>query len=333
MNMITANEVRECMNEAGSRREPVLFGVDFELSEGFFVLNPLGQQEILFEVGGVTNFSEREGMLGKVSGRRFSPNPVEYEVYQKKFAVVREGLARGDSFLLNLTMATKLEMDWTLEEIFHRARSPYRLLVPGRFVCFSPEIFVRIDEGMISSYPMKGTIDASLPNAERVILEDYKERSEHNTIVDLIRNDLNRVAEQVDVRRFRYIDRLQVSRGEILQVSSEVTGRLTGNYYSRLGEVIFGMLPAGSVSGAPKPSTLHIISCAEGGRRGFYTGVFGYFDGKRLDSAVMIRYIEECDGQYYFRSGGGITINSDCRAEYEEVLAKVYLPFGNGESK
>ncbi len=333
MNMITANEVRACMNEAGSRREPFLFGVDFELSEGFFVLNPLGQQEILFEVGGVTNFSEREGMLGKVSGRRFSPNPVEYEVYQKKFAVVREGLARGDSFLLNLTMATKLEMDWTLEEIFHRARSPYRLLVPGRFVCFSPEIFVRIDEGMISSYPMKGTIDASLPNAERVILEDYKERSEHNTIVDLIRNDLNRVAEQVDVRRFRYIDRLQVSRGEILQVSSEVTGRLTGNYYSRLGEVIFGMLPAGSVSGAPKPSTLHIISCAEGGRRGFYTGVFGYFDGKRLDSAVMIRYIEECDGQYYFRSGGGITINSDCRAEYEEVLAKVYLPFGNGESK
>ncbi|HJA16287.1 MAG TPA: aminodeoxychorismate synthase component I [Candidatus Butyricimonas faecavium] len=331
--MITANEVRACMNEAGSRREPFLFGVDFELSEGFFVLNPLGQQEILFEVGGVTNFSEREGMLGKVSGRRFSPNPVEYEVYQKKFAVVREGLARGDSFLLNLTMATKLEMDWTLEEIFHRARSPYRLLVPGRFVCFSPEIFVRIDEGMISSYPMKGTIDASLPNAERVILEDYKERSEHNTIVDLIRNDLNRVAEQVDVRRFRYIDRLQVSRGEILQVSSEVTGRLTGNYYSRLGEVIFGMLPAGSVSGAPKPSTLHIISCAEGGRRGFYTGVFGYFDGKRLDSAVMIRYIEECDGQYYFRSGGGITINSDCRAEYEEVLAKVYLPFGNGESK
>ena len=333
MNMITANEVRACMNEAGSRREPFLFGVDFELSEGFFVLNPLGQQEILFEVGGVTNFSEREGMLGKVSGRRFSPNPVEYEVYQKKFAVVREGLARGDSFLLNLTMATKLEMDWTLEEIFHRARSPYRLLVPGRFVCFSPEIFVRIDEGMISSYPMKGTIDASLPNAERVILEDYKERSEHNTIVDLIRNDLNRVAEQVDVRRFRYIDRLRVSRGEILQVSSEVTGRLTGNYYSRLGEVIFGMLPAGSVSGAPKPSTLHIISCAEGGRRGFYTGVFGYFDGKRLDSAVMIRYIEECDGQYYFRSGGGITINSDCRAEYEEVLAKVYLPFGNGESK
>ena len=180
---------------------------------------------------------------------------------------------------------------------------------------------------------MKGTIDASVPDAERVILEDYKERSEHNTIVDLIRNDLNRVAERVDVKRFRYIDRLRVSRGEILQVSSEVTGRLTGDYYSRLGEIVFGMLPAGSISGAPKPSTLRIITQAERERRGFYTGVFGYFDGKKLDSAVMIRYIEVRDGWYYFRSGGGITINSDCRTEYEEVLAKVYLPFGNERSK
>ena len=315
------------MNEAGARREPFLFGVDFELSEGFFVSDPLGQQEILFEAGGVTNSPVREGMPGEVSERVFSPNPVAYEAYREKFAVVREGLARGDSFLLNLTVATRLETDWTLEEIFHRARSPYRLLVPGRFVCFSPEIFVRVDEGVISSYPMKGTIDASVPDAGRVILEDYKERSEHNTIVDLIRNDLNRVAERVDVRRFRYIDRLRVSRGEILQVSSEVTGRLTGDYYSRLGEVVFGMLPAGSISGAPKPSTLRIIARAEGERRGFYTGVFGYFDGKRLDSAVMIRYIEVRDGRYYFRSGGGITINSECRAEYEEVLAKVYLPF------
>ena len=110
-------------------------------------------------------------------------------------------------------------------------------------------------------------------------------------------------------------------------MSSEVVGRLAGDYKSRLGDIVFGMLPAGSISGAPKPSTLDIISRAEREPRGFYTGVFGYFDGERLDSAVMIRYIERRDGRYYFRSGGGITINSDCRSEYEEVLAKVYLPF------
>lgn len=317
------------MNEAGARREPFLFGVDFELSEGFFIADPLNQREIFFEVGGVTNVP-RQGCTGEgLSGKTFCPLPVDYEVYQEKFDTVRQGLARGDSFLLNLTVATELETSWTLEEIFHRARSPYRLLVPGRFVCFSPEIFVRVGNGEISSFPMKGTIDASVPDAERVILEDYKERSEHNTIVDLIRNDLNRVSERVDVRRFRYIDRLRVSRGEILQVSSEVVGQLTGDYKSRLGDIVFGMLPAGSISGAPKPSTLDIISRAEREPRGFYTGVFGYFDGERLDSAVMIRYIEKRDGRYYFRSGGGITINSDCRSEYEEVLAKVYLPFKN----
>ena len=92
------------MNEAGARREPFLFGVDFALSEGFFVSDPLGQQEILFEAGGVTNSPVGEGMPGEVSEKVFSPNPVAFEVYREKFAVVREGLARGDFFLLNLTV-------------------------------------------------------------------------------------------------------------------------------------------------------------------------------------------------------------------------------------
>ncbi|MFR4036384.1 MAG: hypothetical protein ACLTZT_00470 [Butyricimonas faecalis] len=91
MNMITANEVRACMNEAGSRRQPFLFGVDFELSEGFFVSDPLGQQEILFEAGGVTTSRKKERR--EWCRKRCFPHPVAYEVYREKFAVVREGLA------------------------------------------------------------------------------------------------------------------------------------------------------------------------------------------------------------------------------------------------
>lgn len=94
-----------------------------------------------------------------------------------------------------------------------------------------------------------------------------------------------------------------------------------------MGDILFDMLPAGSVSGAPKSSTLRIIREAEGEPRGYYTGVFGYFDGQTLDSAVLIRFIEEEQGRMYFRSGGGITAYSDCRSEYEEVIEKVYLPF------
>ena len=93
-------------------------------------------------------------------------------------------------------------------------------MLPGRLVCFSPECFVRITDGVIRSYPMKGTIDAALPDAEARLLEDYKERCEHYTIVDLIRNDLNRIADRVRVERFRYVEKIATLRGEILQTSS-----------------------------------------------------------------------------------------------------------------
>ena len=121
------------------------------------------------------------------------------------------------------------------------------------------------------------------------------------------------VAKKVWIERFSYIDNITTDRGAILQVSSEIKGELPENYSSYLGDIILKLLPAGSISGAPKKSTLNIISEAEGEKRGFYTGIFGFFDGKTLDSAVTIRYIEkDSDGQFYYRSGGGITVISDC---------------------
>ena len=192
---------------------------------------------------------------------------------------------------------------------------------------FSPECFVKIKDNKISTYPMKGTIDASIPNAEQVIINDYKETCEHNTIVDLMRNDLNIIASNVRVERFRYIDKLQTSRGEILQVSSEIVGDLDKVFNENLGNIISKLLPAGSISGAPKTSTINLIQSSEKEKRGFYTGIFGFFDGKDLDSAVIIRYIEKENDNYYFRSGGGITINSNPEEEYKEAINKIYLPF------
>lgn len=322
--MISADEVRKRINERAAKGQPFLFGVDFELKEGFFVENPLEQQDILFSVGATTNCPKGCVSVKKYDFRR---HPISYKEYNDKFEVVRKGLMCGDSFLLNLTVTTEVFTSLSLRDIFMRSSSLYRLCIPERLVCFSPECFVRIEKGQISSFPMKGTISASIPDAEQIILNDYKEKAEHYTIVDLIRNDLNRVAVSVAVNRFRYIDRLETSNGTILQVSSEVFGELPDDYRVRLGDIIFDLLPAGSISGAPKVSTVNIISEAEKGARGFYTGVFGYFDGERLDSAVMIRYIEQKEGRLFFRSGGGITINSSCEDEYNEVLEKVYLPF------
>jgi para-aminobenzoate synthetase component I len=137
---------------------------------------------------------------------------------------------------------------------------------------------------------------------------DPKEIAEHNTIVDLMRNDIGMVAEDVQVERFRYIDRIKTHNGDILQVSSEITGRLPKDNLSHLGDIVFRMLPAGSVSGAPKQSTVNLIHKAEPETRGYYTGVFGFFDGSELDTAVLIRFIVQDKNKLFFHSGGGITI-------------------------
>lgn len=150
---------------------------------------------------------------------------------------------------------------------------------------------------------MKGTIDATLPSATRLLMEDEKEAAEHATIVDLIRNDLSIVADNVSVTRYRYVDTLYTNHGPILQTSSEISGVLPKNYVDHAGEILFRLLPAGSITGAPKHKTMEIIEQAEEYERGFYTGITGYFDGRKLDSAVMIRFIEEQNGQIFLKVG------------------------------
>ena len=199
--------------------------------------------------------------------------------------------------------------------------------MPNKFVCFSPECFVKIYDGKISTYPMKGTIEADIKDAEQIILNDDKEKAEHNTIVDLLRNDLSRVANNVVVKKFRYIEKIKSNRGNLLQLSSEIEGDLGCEYLDEIGTIIFKLLPAGSVSGAPKNATLDIIRNAEQQTRGYYTGVAGYFDGTSFNSFVLIRFIEQNNGRLYFRSGGGITAMSSSEKEYREMLQKVYLPF------
>jgi len=261
------------------------------------------------------------------AGFRFELSPVSYDRYARAFSVVREHILHGNSFLLNLTFPTQLHTDLTLEQVFRRSTAPYKLLFKNRFVLFSPETFIRIRDGFIFSYPMKGTIDAAIPQAEKTIMNNEKELWEHNTIVDLIRNDLSMVARDVEVTKYRYIDRLQTNKNELLQVSSEIRGRLEKGWQGRLGEILLQLLPAGSISGAPKKKTLEIIAQAEGEKRGYFTGIFGIFDGATLDSGVMIRYIERTGGGLQFRSGGGITGHSEAQKEYNEMIDKVYVPF------
>lgn len=323
MTTTDTNEIRHKMNIYGREGKPFFFAINFEQTEGLFIDNPLLQNDVLFQFCGKGNAPEKE-TIKKVSS--FDYIPIPYSEYKEKFDIVHKGLKEGYSYLTNLTIKTPVSFDLTLEDIFFQSNASYKVLYPNKFVCFSPERFVKIVGKTISTNPMKGTIDANIPDAEQIILSDYKETAEHNTIVDLLRNDLSIIADNVRVNRFRYIDRIRTNKNDILQVSSEITGMLCEENHLNYGDIIFGMLPAGSISGAPKDATRKIIQEAEKEPRGYYTGVCGYYDGNDLDSAVIIRYIENDDNQYYFRSGGGITAYSNCEEEYKEVLEKIYLP-------
>lgn len=311
------------MNDFGAKRIPFLFIIDYEMNNPIIIaLSELAKDDILFDVKGHRNFSTT---LQEKEVLHFAKKPVERSVYQLAFNQVMKEIHRGNTFLLNLTFPTEITTNWSLRQIFESSTAPYRLMYKDQFVLFSPECFVRISQGTISSFPMKGTIDASIEDASRLLLSDEKEKAEHATIVDLIRNDLSMVADHVSVERYRYLEEIVTHEKTLLQVSSCIKGELPTDYLSNLGTIVTSLLPAGSISGAPKASTTKIIRETEDYKRGYYTGVFGIFDGKELDSAVMIRFIENINGRLIYKSGGGITMNSDSEKEYRELIDKVYV--------
>jgi para-aminobenzoate synthetase component 1 len=322
--MTNKSSIKEQMNLWAGAGVPFLFIIDFELNKPLiFKLKDIDPEKLLFSIYGVSNCPAYVKTPGEL---QLVKHPEKYEDYLEKFNKVMEEISFGNSYLLNLTCATPIDLNLSLKEIFLMSNAKYRIWYEEQFVCFSPEIFVTIKDGIIKSFPMKGTIDAAIPGAEKIILSDFKETAEHYTIVDLIRNDLNTVSERVRVERFRYIDTIVTSEKKLLQVSSEICGDLEKNYLSHIGDIIYALLPAGSVSGAPKRRTTEIISATETENRGYYTGVFGIFDGRDIDSCVLIRYIEKSEKSYIYRSGGGITSFSTPLAEYNEMIDKIYVP-------
>ncbi len=318
------------MNEFGKTKTPFVIVADYAL-QCPLVLTPheAAESGIFYHVGPRTNVTDAVNQpTGGPKTFRFNRFPIPFSDYEPRFRRVQEHLRRGNSFLVNLTQPTPIETDLSLADIFSRSRARYKLLVQSEFVVFSPETFVKIEHDSIRSHPMKGTIPASAPNARQRILTDPKEAAEHATIVDLIRNDISQVASRVWVERYRYVETVPTHAGDLLQVSSEIRGTLPPNWADSIGTLLFRLLPAGSITGAPKPQTVAIIDEVEGYERGYYTGVAGFFDGTNFDCGVLIRFIEQTPNGLIFKSGGGITVYADAESEYQELIDKVYLPFG-----
>jgi len=308
----------ERLSSLASSKTPFLFYTNFDATQTHvYTLDELKDADIEFFMDSQTH---------RPHTHTLKSYPQEFTAYKKGFDAIIEKIKSGETYLLNYTCKTPIQTPLSLKEIFDTANAAFKLRVQDKFVCFSPERFVRIKDDHIYTYPMKGTIDASIDNAEAKILANAKEMAEHIMVVDLLRNDLSMVSEQVKVNRFRYIDKIKAGEKELLQVSSEIQGRLEPKWQNRLGKIIQTLLPAGSISGTPKKRTLEIIKEVEAYERSYFSGVFGYFDGESFDSAVMIRFIEKSPKELVYKSGGGITLDSDAHAEYQEMIDKIYIP-------
>ncbi|MDE7378919.1 MAG: aminodeoxychorismate synthase component I [Paraprevotella sp.] len=313
------------INRLAATGQPFIFIIDYEQKQTYVEKTDNVDDNLCrYDFNGKANTAKQNGHTNEEF--TWQPEVPPLNEYLAAFNIVNKHIQTGNSYLTNLTWQVPVTTDLNMKTIFHRAQARYKLWLKDRFVCFSPEPFVHIRNGRIHSFPMKGTIDASLPDAEGQLIRNEKEAAEHATIVDLIRNDLSMVAEQVQVKRYRYCERLETNKGAILQTSSEICGTLPQDHIKRIGDILFRLLPAGSVTGAPKPRTCTIITEAERYQRGFYTGVMGWCDGQTLESAVMIRFIEQENGRLYYKAGGGITSRSHAEEEYHELIQKIYVP-------
>ena len=314
----------DLMDELSLNKVPFFFMVDFLLEKVVvFQENEIEEESLLIDFQNFKNMKTTEAENAEIELKILSESA---EIYRKGFDFVQENLRQGNSYLTNYTVKSEIAINLTLKEIFYHSKAKYKVWYNDEFVFFSPETFVEIIDDQIYTYPMKGTIEASIENAVEILKNDVKEKAEHFTVVDLLRNDLSMVADEVQVDEFQRIDFIKTQQKDLYAMSSKISGKLKPEFQNKIGTVMKTLLPAGSILGAPKPKTLEIIAEAENYDRGFYTGVCGWFDGENLDSCVMIRFIEKENGKLFFKSGGGITHLSKFADEYKEMKNKIYVP-------
>jgi len=323
MSWVTKENGFNTINTLGKSRTPFLFIISYDQNKIFAKPLDTLDDDIFYKLEDWRNYPVKK----REKAFTFSKSPVAFPIYKKALNEILEQIRSGNTYLLNLTFQTPIETNFSLKEVFTYAHAKFKLYYKDKFICFSPERFVEMENDSIATYPMKGTIDANLPNAKETILADEKEMAEHVMIVDLMRNDLGIIGNEVKVEDFRYVEKIKAGKKELLQVSSKITATLPTDWKDTLGTLLSQLLPAGSITGTPKKSTVDIIDTVENFDRDFYTGVFGVFDGESLRSGVMIRFIEKQDKKLHYKSGGGITIDSDAKSEYEELIDKIYLPF------
>jgi anthranilate synthase component I len=263
--------------------------------------------------------------------------PAEYEA---KVLRAKEYIAAGDVF--QVVLSQRFEASFPLPPFaFYRA---LRRVNPAPFLYFldfggfavagsSPEILVRVRDGMVTVRPLAGTRPrGATPHEDKALedelLADPKERAEHLMLLDLGRNDVGRVAE---IGTVRVTDQFFIERySQVMHIVSNVEGRLARRHDAL--DALAAGFPAGTVSGAPKVRAMEIIDELEAEKRGLYAGCVGYFSaGGEMDTCIALRTALIKDGVIYVQAGAGIVADSNPASEQQECVNKAKALFRAAE--
>lgn len=244
----------------------------------------------------------------------------------------KEYIVRGDIFQVVLSNRRSIKATGSLFGTYLKLRqtnpSPYMFYFSSKSIEIagaSPETLVKLYDKKLLTYPLAGSIrrgkdDKEDLRLEKELLSDEKEISEHNMLVDLGRNDIGKISKLQTVKVSEYMRVLKFSH--IMHIGSIVEGEIRDGFDAL--DAIDAILPAGTLSGAPKIRATQIINELEKERRGIYGGAIGYIDfGGNLDTAISIRLAYKKNGKVYMRSGAGIVFDSNEEKEYEETINKL----------
>lgn len=251
--------------------------------------------------------------------------------YGKMVEKAKNYIREGDIFQIVLSNRLEAEMEGSLFGAYEVLRklnpSPYMFYFSSddiEIAGASPETLVKLDDKTLYTYPLAGTRprgrtpeqDKALENE---LLNDEKELAEHNMLVDLGRNDLGKISKFGTVRVDKYHQILKFSH--VMHIGSTVKGEIRDDKSAL--DAVDAVLPAGTLSGAPKMRAMEIINELENNKRGIYGGAIGYIDlAGNLDTCIAIRIAFKKSGKVYVRSGAGIVADSVAEKEHQECINK-----------
>ena len=254
------------------------------------------------------------------------------EEYAEKVAYIKEQIKNGITYEVNYTYPSTLKTNASAIELYHyllqNQKTPYNAFLQNNYetiLSFSPEMFFVKKGNKILTKPMKGTVKRGKTDEEDAALKEFlyndlKNRTENIMIVDLLRNDLGRISKPGTVKADKLFEVEQ--HKTLFQMTSEISSELKDGV--TLYDIIQAIYPCGSITGAPKISTMDVIAKAEPLPREVYCGAIGYIHGDEMIFSVPIRILQKKNGEtdYRYDAGSAITWSSTAEDEWNETITK-----------